>query len=147
MKQYHRPPIRPGRAPLVIRYQAERAQPAPEPSSELAPLRERLDTAAHRLRYEAILEAAQHMGADVAVQEYRDYATCTRAGQFAAVRPVSTGEMVVGLAIDPSTDERLVPCLGRWGSDRIVAQFTLAEHQPLRGWHMGLLRRAYNEAG
>lgn len=123
--------------------------PAPRtpPAHGLArPLRERLATAAHRLRYEAVLEAVGHMGADVHVEEYRDYATCTREVQFAAIRPLPSGTLLVGLAVAPDHDLRLQPCGGRWGSERITAQFELAVHQPIRGWQLGLLRRAYLDA-
>lgn len=107
----------------------------------------KLATAAHRLRYDAVLEAVRHMGTDVDVQEYRDYATCSRGRQFAAVRPQADGSIAVGIALSSEDDVRLEACAGRWGSERIVSQFVLDVHQPIRGWQLGMLRRAYLAAG
>ena len=112
-------------------------------TSHATPLGARLPTAAQRLRYEAVLEAVGHMGEDVVIQEYRDYATCTRGQQFAAIRPNSDGGITVGIASDAEDDMRLTACVGKWGSARICAQFELEVHQPIRGWQLGLLRRSY----
>lgn len=103
----------------------------------------RLATAAHRLRYDAVLEAVRHMGKDVDVQEFQEYATCSRGRQFAAVRPQADGTIAVGLSLPATEDVRLVGCAGTWGSDRIISQFILDVHEPIRGWQLGMLRRAY----
>ncbi len=106
----------------------------------------RLASAAHRLRYDAVLEAVKHMGKDVRIQEYHQYAVCTRTHQFAAVRPLANGTICVGIAADPAHDERLEPSDSAWGSQRITAQFLLNTHEPIRGWQLGMLRHAYQQA-
>jgi len=131
-------------------YQAERAPLNSPPEKHRAhatgyvtPLGERLSTAAQRLRYDAVLEAVRHMGKDVKIEEHNAYASCYREQQFAAVRPHTKGIMLIGLAVESSLDERLDTATGKWGSDAITAQFALDVHQPIRGWQLGLLRRAY----
>ena len=103
----------------------------------------KLSTAAHRLRYDAVLEAVRHMGRDVVVQEYKEHANCLRGPQFAAIRPNLDGTIVVGLALPVDADIRLESCAGAWGSERIISQFELGVHHSIRGWQLGLLRRAY----
>lgn len=109
-------------------------------------VRDRLTSAAQTLRFDALLEAVQHMGPEVQIQEYRDYATATSGKQFAAVKPLSDGSFVVGLSIDPSEDRRLEPCLGQWGSSRLVSQFRVSSHDAIQGWQLRQLRMSYREA-
>ena len=109
----------------------------------------RLPTAAQRLRYEAVLDAVGHMGDDIEIVEYRDYAVAKRVLQFVAIRPdLETGQLLVGLAIAPDKDERLSPVSpGEWTSGRLISQFALESHQPIQGWQLKLLRLSYLAAG
>ena len=109
----------------------------------------RLPTAAQRLRYEAVLDAVGHMGDDIEIVEYRDYAVAKRVLQFVAIRPdIATGHLAVGLAIAPDKDERLAAVrTGEWTSGRLISQFSLESHQPLQGWQLKLLRLSYLAAG
>lgn len=126
------------------------ASPEVWPGKENKPttdtLRSRLSSAAQTLRFDALLEAVQHMGPEVQLQEYRDYATATSGKQFAAVKPMSDGSFVVGLSISPTEDRRLEPCLGQWGSSRLVSQFRVGAHEAIQGWQLRQLRMSYREA-
>ncbi len=108
---------------------------------------EAFETAAHQLRYEAVLEAVSHMGTDVRLERGDGLATARRGVAFAKVYALPTGRVSVRLAVDPAVNEQLTPCTDDDCEGALTAQFELGTSEPIRGWQLGLLRQAYRSVG
>ena len=119
-----------------------RAEDAPAKGARRKPLLERLPSAAQALRYEAILDAFSHMGKDVIIKEFDDYAAAGAPVIFACVRPLEDGDLDVGLALPASEGESLVACHGEFPSATIQSKFLLEQNQPISGQQMRWLRLA-----
>ena len=119
-----------------------RPEEAPAKDPKRKPLLERLPTAAQALRYEAILDAFSHMGKDVIVREFDDYAAAGAPVIFACVRPLTDGNLDVGLALPASEDESLVECRGEFPSPSIQSKFLLEQNKPISGQQMRWIRLA-----
>lgn len=108
-------------------------------------LLERLPSAAQALRYEAVLDALGHMGRNVCILEHHDYATAGIPDVFAAVRPLATGGIEVGLALAIDTDPILQACQGKWVDNALVSMFELGINESLSGSHLRCIRLASRE--
>ncbi len=103
-------------------------------------LLQRLPSAAQALRYEAVLDAFSHMGKEVIIEEFRDYASARNPVPFACVRPVDGDHLEVGIALDASEDEMLTACEGQWVSKSIKSKFRLGNNEPISGGQLRLIR-------
>ncbi len=109
-------------------------------SIEKSTLLQRIPSAAQALRYEAVLDAFSHMGKDVIIEEFGDYASARNPVPFACVRPVEGEHLEVGIALDASEDESLVACAGQWASDAIKSKFRLGNNEPISGAQLRMIR-------
>lgn len=126
---------------------SEQGEPKAESKNET--LLQRLPSAAQALRYEAVLDAFSHMGKDVIIEEFRDYASARNPIPFACVRPVDGDHLEVGIALEASEDASLTACAGHWESKSIKSKFRLGNNEPISGGQLRLIRlssRAVAEA-
>ncbi len=115
-------------------------QGASEADDRKETLLQRLPSAAQALRYEAVLDAFSHMGKDVIVEEFRDYASARNPIAFACVRPVDGDHLEVGIALEASEDDSLTACAGQWVSKSIKSKFRLGNNEPISGKQLRLIR-------
>lgn len=119
------------------------ARPKDSPASDSPKtLLQSLPSAAQALRYEAVLDAFGHMGKDVIIEEFSDYASARNPVPFACVRPIDGGHLEVGISLDSSEDDALEPCAGQWSSDTITSKFMLGNQEPISGKQLRWIRLA-----
>ncbi len=134
-----------GRAPRIVLPSQLKKTERPARTSTDSAFDARFTRMAHRNRFREIAKAMGHFG-EVSERICKTYATYSIGGtQFAVVKPLSDGDIRVGVAL-PETDEALAAPSGLGNSDRINGQFELASHEALNGAQLGWLRKAYNSA-
>jgi hypothetical protein len=96
----------------------------------------------------AICEAIKVMAAalpDVIVGQRKGYTPFSRGFQFAAARPRKQ-LVLLGLAVEPSADPRLVPARNEGWSERLHSTLTLRDVSEVDATVEGLLRQAWDGA-
>lgn len=102
--------------------------------------------AALRPIYEAVLEAAGALGADVTATPCATFVPLRRRYVFAQIRPSTQTRVDLGLALGKATDPlppRLVPTGGKEKGDRITHRIELRSPAELDDEARAWLRRAY----
>jgi hypothetical protein len=94
----------------------------------------------------AAIEAAVATLPDVVTGQRKGYTAFSRKVQFAAARPLKTGEVAIGLAITPDADPRFsAPKNENW-SERLKARVTLASPTAVDADLKALLRAAWERS-
>jgi hypothetical protein len=93
------------------------------------------------------LEDAMTGFADVVPTQRKGYSAFSRKVQFAAIRPVKNGQALLGLAVPPETDARLVSAKANEGwSERLKAKLTLTAPSDIDTGLIDLLKAAWEKA-
>ncbi len=97
-----------------------------------------------RTVFEAVREATDALDG-VLIGRRKAYAAFSRRHQFAAVRPLKTGAVRLGLAVPPDADARLAPRGTEPWSERLTATLDLAGPEAVDGVR-ALLRDAWERS-
>jgi hypothetical protein len=98
---------------------------------------------ASRAVFEAVQTAALKLP-DVVTTQRKSFSAFSRKVQFAAMRPVKGGTVMLGVAIPPDADPRLTPSKNESWSERLKSRMPLASPAEVDQGVEALLRRAWD---